>query len=194
VSPRSAPAGLRERKKAQRTERILDAAESLLRENPHDAITLQQIARAADVSEMTIFNLVGNRAQIWAALAERALAAADLDPAADGDPLRRARGIIESTTNVVVANPAVFRAVMQSWTGTARVVVGDPTSPLEECFIEAKEIGVAHARIRPRHSAELVSASLLGVMHQWAARVIDDRALRTRSRELVEIAFAAARP
>ena len=165
-----------------------------MREHSHEAVTLEQIAARADVSEMTIFNLVGNRAQIWASLAERALAQADPRVNAICDPRRRAEALVDAITDVVIANAEVFRAAVHSWSGRARVVAGDPTSALEACFADAKAAGAMAATVRPRHTAELVSAALLGVMHQWAGGIIDDRQLVTRARDMVDLAFAAARP
>jgi AcrR family transcriptional regulator len=52
----AATEGLRERKKRQTREAIAAAAMALFRERGFDAVTISDIARAADVSEKTIFN------------------------------------------------------------------------------------------------------------------------------------------
>jgi AcrR family transcriptional regulator len=52
----AATEGLRERKKRQTREAIAAAAMALFRERGFDAVTIADIARAADVSEKTIFN------------------------------------------------------------------------------------------------------------------------------------------
>ena len=48
--------GLRERKKRQTRAAIADAAMALFAEHGFDAVTVADVARAADVSEKTVFN------------------------------------------------------------------------------------------------------------------------------------------
>jgi len=193
-APVTAMVGRRELNKQRRRARILDAAADLLAQQPHEAVTLERIACRAEVAEMTIFNLIGNRAQIWAALAERALAEVDLVAVHADDPHERAVLIVESVMRVLIAEPHVFRAVLRSWTAGARVVLGDPMRVLVNCFAAAVQRGSVVPDLDVRAAAELLSAALLGVAHEWAAEAITDCALSSRARDMVDIAFAAARP
>jgi AcrR family transcriptional regulator len=52
----TAEAGLRERKKQRTREQIAEAARELFTEQGFDRVTVAQVARAADVSEQTVFN------------------------------------------------------------------------------------------------------------------------------------------
>lgn len=53
--------GLRERKKQQTARRILHAAIALFAERGFDAVSVQEIADAAEVSKMTVFNYFGTK-------------------------------------------------------------------------------------------------------------------------------------
>ena len=48
--------GLRDRKKAQTRERIADVAAGLFAERGYDAVSIVDVARAADVSDQTVYN------------------------------------------------------------------------------------------------------------------------------------------
>ena len=52
----SESAGLRERKKQETRRRISDVATTLFRERGFDAVTVAEVAEAANVSKMTVFN------------------------------------------------------------------------------------------------------------------------------------------
>src|SRR5271165_5207429 len=86
----AAAEGLRARGKRQRRQRILDAARELLHEDPDQGLTVPRIAERADVSPATVFNLVGPRERIWAALADHALGGVDYSSLPSEDPHERA--------------------------------------------------------------------------------------------------------
>ncbi len=68
VSPRPAPvavAGLRERKKALTRQAISDIATGMFMERGFEAVTLAEIAEAADVSVKTIFNHFGSKEDLF---------------------------------------------------------------------------------------------------------------------------------
>src|SRR5437899_11485027 len=107
--------GLRERGKQRRTERILDAALQLLREDPAQNLTIDRIAERAEVAPMTVYNLIGTRDQIWTALVDRALK--DVDPHAitASDPQERARRIVDAYVRALRADAPVFTALLSGW-------------------------------------------------------------------------------
>jgi AcrR family transcriptional regulator len=180
-------------KEARRT-RILDATAELLRENTHETVTLEQIARHAQVAEMTVFNLVGNRSELWAALAERVLAGMDLGANSSEDAHDQALGVAGQLAHIILNEPAVFRAVLRTWTESTRSMLGRPTRVLRDCFVLAVDQGIVVSDLDVRCAAELLSAALLGAAHEWSADAINDAQFQTRLRDMVDMAFLAYRP
>ena len=63
--PVPAPAGLRERKKAQTRRAISDVATRLFMERGFDAVTVAEVADAAGVSIKTVFNYFGSKEELF---------------------------------------------------------------------------------------------------------------------------------
>src|SRR3954453_17857684 len=59
------PPGLRARKKAQTRRLIADTARRLLAERGFDAVTVAEVARAADVAEKTVFNYLPTKEDLF---------------------------------------------------------------------------------------------------------------------------------
>lgn len=192
-SVEEASLGLRERSKRLRTDRILTAALELLREDPESNLTIERIAKRADVAAMTVFNLVGNREQLWTALADRALVDLDLQSISGDDPQDRARRIVDAVVDVLASDAEVFRALLSRWSGSGRVLQHDPTDVLVECLQEAADAGILGPAVNARRYGEIIATGLVGTIHQWTAGLLSDRGFRTRAREVVDIVFDAAR-
>jgi AcrR family transcriptional regulator len=58
-------AGLRQRKKQQTRELIADAAKRLFADRGFDAVTVAEVARAANVSEVTVFNYFPTKEELF---------------------------------------------------------------------------------------------------------------------------------
>lgn len=188
----AAPLGLRERGKRRRTERILDAGLELLRENPDEGLTLERIAARAEVAPMTVFNLIGNRDQLWSAMADRALEGLDVRSISADDPQERAHRIVDAVVRILCADAAVFRALLRGWSLSGRVLERDPTNALIGCLQEAADAGNARSDVNLTLYGEVIAAGLIGTIHQWTAGLIGDRAFLLRARAVIDVVFAAA--
>jgi AcrR family transcriptional regulator len=163
----SAQPGLRERKKQQTRGAIADAAKRLFLERGFERVSVAEIARAADVSEQTVFNyfptkedLVYERMdafehELLAAVRERPAGEPVLcafvrfildrsDRAARGDARRR----VAELTRLVTASPSLI--------ARERQVVAEYTDALAALL--AEETGAAPDDIEPRIAAEAMMA------------------------------------
>jgi AcrR family transcriptional regulator len=185
--------GLRERNKHRRSQEILAATRELLRQDPGQAPTVEAIAARANVAPATVFNLIGPRERILAALANEAIAETQARIAAysELEPHARARLITSTTLDVMLADAAVHRHVLAHWSQSGRLLRNDPTRELLACLEDARDAGDVRPDIDLRVLVDTVSAACLGALHQWAAGLIGERRLRQRCATAVDVAFAA---
>lgn len=184
----------RERGKRLRTQRIISAARQLIHDRPNQPPTIPEVAARAGVAPMTIFNLIGNRDDLWAALADESLA--DWQNVASGvaDPHKRAHKIVDEVMRIISEEAPVFRALISGWRDSGRVLERDPSRALVACLQQAADEGRIAAGLDVRRLGAMIFSGLVGIVHQWAAGLVGDRAMRRRARDLVDIAFAAGRP
>jgi AcrR family transcriptional regulator len=159
--------GLRERKKQQTRRAIADAAKRLFLEHGFDQVSVAEVARAADVSEQTVFNyfptkedLVYERMDTF----EHELLAAVRDRP-DGDaPLRAfARFILDRSDTAMagdgrrrVADLTRLVSASPSLMARERLIVARYTDALAALL--AKETGAAPDDVEPRLAAEAMMA------------------------------------
>lgn len=70
VDKRQDVSGLRERQKAERRRRMLDAASDLFNERGYEAVTIEDIASRADVSAATVHNYYKGKGRLLLAIVE----------------------------------------------------------------------------------------------------------------------------
>lgn len=185
--------GLRERKKRARTERILEAARELLRERDVHTVTLEQIAERAQVAPGTVFNLIGPREQLFAALIDQAhdqLAHA-LAKASGDDPLTRTRRIVTTLVNIFVADSQVYRQVLRQWPESGTMLRSSPYPPIRQALSEGQAAGLLRGEVDTDRVAAAILAGCVGALHQWSVSIISNRAFRERCTYGADLALAA---
>lgn len=172
--------GLRERKKQQTRQQIFDAARRLFAQRGFDAVTVAEIARAADVSEVTVFNYFPTKEDLFYAgmqFFEEQLLEAVRTRARGETPLRALRRrLLESVDGL--ASKERIEAILSS----ARATAASPSLAAREREIVERytyrmaELLAAETRAEPDDIEPLaVAAALIGA----------HRAVVERTRQLV---------
>ena len=164
-------AGLRERKKEQTRQLIAETARQLFTERGFDGVTVAEIARAADVSEKTVFNyfptkedLVYSRlesfeAELLAAVRERPRGESVV--AAFMRFVSRPRGLLaeedagaqlRAITAVIAGSPALLareQQIFERYTAAlAGVIAGETGAEVEAWIVANALIGVHRALLK----------------------------------------------
>jgi AcrR family transcriptional regulator len=185
--------GLRERNKRARTERILRAARELLREREIHTVTLEQIAERAEVAPATVFNLIGPRERLFAALIDQAherLADALAQDFAD-DPLARTRTIVATLVDLFLEDREVYRQVLTQWAQSGTLLRSSPYAPICQALCDAQQAGLVRADVDPERVAATILTGCVGALHQWSASIISDRLFADRCLYGADLALAA---
>ena len=149
--------GLRERHKRARTDRILQAARELLRERDVQTVTLEQIAERAEVAPGTVFNLIGPRERLFAALIDQAheQLEEELAMAPGEDPPARIRRIVATLVRIFLADREVYRQVLKQWPESGTLLRSSPYPPIREAIMRLDparpardRAGLARDRVR----------------------------------------------
>jgi AcrR family transcriptional regulator len=121
--------GLRAKQKASRRIRILDAAAALFREHGFDAVKIESIAAAAEVSTGTIYNYYQNKGDLLVAIVamevNEVLAAGEKVVA---KPQRGVEKAIDSLIDNYIAHSLVYLS-KEMWRQAMAIAIQQPNSP-----------------------------------------------------------------
>jgi AcrR family transcriptional regulator len=171
--------------------RVIDAAEHLLREGNAD-FSMRDLAARAGVSFATPFNQFGSKAAIMHALSARRIdtmttrftAAPPLVDAAD-----RVRLAIDLAVAVMLEEPAVNRAVM-SWIGTAGASTGQVLAHSSTLWALALGDGEGFVEARRDQALSRLPGQLAfafrGLLSFWTAGELPDAALAANARDIAD--------
>lgn len=103
---------LRQRNMRARRERVLAEARHLLASGGFEALSLRELARRAEVTVPTIYNLVGPKENVLLALGVGVLEEVEArsTPAADAAPLELATAVLNESLRLFAENPDFYRA------------------------------------------------------------------------------------
>jgi AcrR family transcriptional regulator len=192
---------LRERKKQRTRQAISDAATELFAERGFDAVTIDEVAAAAEVSKKTIFNYFRSKEDLLfdevEAAEARLLAAVRTRP--DGEP------VIAAVRRNALASVSRMCSGGDPWIEKmARVVAASPSLQAREAEIFDRlghslaevireEIGAREGDCRPYVAAQAIMAVQRAVSESARGRVLGGqtgRSLATALRNEVERGFA----
>jgi AcrR family transcriptional regulator len=177
------PRGLRERKRIETRQRIADVATALFLRRGFDAVTVAEIATAADVSKVTVFNYFPRKEDMLfdrQPEAEAMLGDAVRNRAADRTPAAAVRellvGLARESHPLLGVGPGYdrfIRIVLASPTLVSRVreAVDELEDGLTELFTEAGGALPGGAGVAaPRLAAALLMAAFRTVYREYVGR------------------------
>lgn len=194
--------GLRERKKKQTRQVIAETALRLFNERGFDAVTVAQVAKAADVSEATVFNYFPTKESLFFGQMqtfEEALIQA-VRERRGGEPVLAAfrRFIDEGTEHLANESTAVAISMAGRIVGASpslrareREIVADATDAL--ALLIAEESGSRPGDIEPWVVANALMGAHRAVVSHVRSEVLAGRrgpALAAESRSQIERVFA----
>ena len=156
-------------------------------------MTVERIAARAGVVPATVYNLVGGREKLWQALAEWYSEELDrrLVARAADDPLERARQVMRETVALFAEDARVARPLFRAWEESGVVLRGSPASHLRASLEDARAAGLLREDVDAGALASVVGSACVGLLHQWAAGILDDARLRSLVDRALDVAVAA---
>ncbi len=170
-------AGLRERKKVRTRELIAETARVLFAERGFEAVTVAEIARAADVSQQTVFNYFPTKEDLvyWRLEAFEAELLAAIRDRPEGEPVIAAFGRFVRRPRGLLAEPD--GEARERLAGITRMIAGSPALLAREQQTLARYTASLAALIaeeqgaHPTDIAPVVAANaLMGVHHALVAQ------------------------
>jgi len=158
--------GLRERKKEQTRQRIVETAQRLFGERGFDAVTVAELARAAEVAEATLFNYFPSKEDLFysglEAFGERLIDAVRSRPAGEA-VLVTVRSVVLATGGQLAQVAAGDRAALERARTTAQVISASPALRSRERQALATIAGDLAAALGDDPVSRAMANALMGV-------------------------------
>ena len=187
----------REAAKLQRQTRILKAARSLLNEGGLDLLSMKSLADRADVSLMTLYNLIGSKHAVLRALLEEDAREAEERLSADvpRSPVGALLAVVGEYTSFIRERPGYMRAII-----TAVASIDEDESDWREpqrlWWMRLTEAGKASGELRADLDSETfvlcLQDAIPGLLLAWARGEIDLETFDRRCRYLFTLMLLGA--
>ena len=172
----TAPTTRRELSKAERRQRIVEAATSLLRENGFDGVSMLQIADRADVSPATVYNLFQTKAAVLQQVFDSDLSEYErlVEAARARDALDRIFKAVDVAAALYRGDPGFYRAMAQLHRGSApRPAIAEPRIGFWQRMVAAAQAdGRLLLSADPQLLGVTLSQTIRGAFSEWAGGVI----------------------
>ncbi len=175
AAPSGPPLGLRDRKRARVRQELIDAAMSLFAERGFDAVTVDEIAEAADVAPRTFYRYFPAKEDVVTADGREATALMIETLAArppEEPPLVALREAMRPPTDLMEKSPRLCAGMQMMGSSTSLLANGMVTRAQavdEVTRLLRERIGADEADIRPRVIAACVMASVSVAFDGWIA-------------------------
>ena len=170
---------LRAQNMQKRRDRLLSEARALLSVHGFEAFNLRELARLAEVTVPTIYNLIGNKEDVLVALFGEALAEieARIRDRAIGEPLARAGAVAEISTALFAEHESYYRSAFlaveylnQSGAHHDKVtqIYAWGERMATDGVLACKQAGLLGGRIAPALLGELILRTFRTTCREWA--------------------------
>lgn len=193
---------LRERNMRKRRARILDEARGLLARGGPEAVNLRELARLAELTVPTIYNLIGNKEAVLLAVFAEVLAEVEarMRVGDRAEPLAMAEAVVVESTGLFAGNEDFYRSAFLAveylnQTASADEQVAHIYAWGERLttagVIACRKAGLLRGRIAPAQLGELILRSFRTSCRAWACGQLTLAAFRHAALTDVYITLAA---
>ena len=178
---------LREIQKTERRQRILSAARRLIRTEGYTRMSMRELAREAQVSLVTPYNLFGSKADVLYALLESFFDT--LDTATDEfdqqDPIDAMYALTQFSVQEYARDPVFYRSLLSSMVTTGELLpVPRIVQRCTTLWQRGLDAGIAQGLFQPHTRPDLVALQIQvnyrGAMELWIEGGVDIEGFETQ--------------
>ncbi len=178
---------LREIQKTERRQRILSAARRLIRTEGYTRMSMRELAREAQVSLVTPYNLFGSKADVLYALLESFFDTLDTatDELDQQDPIDAMYALTQFSVQEYARDPVFYRSLLSSMVTTGELLpVPRIVQRCTTLWQRGLDAGIAQGLFQPQTRPDLVALQIQvnyrGAMELWIEGGVDIEGFETQ--------------